>query len=456
MPVASPLSKDLRKLLQFGSGVGIEIGAADLEVVAARVRPNGVRVLGRLMIPDFATRPAAEWGAEYARFLKPLGLGHLSATVLLPRREVIVRHLALPGVTGKDLDGAIRFQLDSLHPYGEDEVSWGWSPLEYGAVLVGVARRSAVQHYLDLFLEAGIKVVSFTFSAAAVHAAVRLNGGCPAGGFVALSRTASGAVEVYGESQSRPVFSAEFQLAPERAASLGLAELRLAPDTAPWKLEDVLPKPAVNPVENDLSRNARPYATALAGACPRLAPSANMLAPSQRQASSRAVFIPTVVLAAILLLVAGAFVAYSGYADRRYLRSIEAEIAKVAPVAKRADELDRQIQQARQRAQLLDQFRGQTRADLDALIELTKLIEYPAWITNATLARDSIRITGEAPQVAPLIKILDSSPLFVNSTIESTGKLNGGPGESFQIKTTRRYPETGQAASGSPKASVAQ
>jgi hypothetical protein len=147
-----------------------------------------------------------------------------------------------------------------------------------------------------------------------------------------------------------------------------------------------------------------------------------------------------VVLATILLLVAGALVAYSSYADRRYLRSIEAEIAKVAPLAKRADDLDRQIQQARQRAQLLDQFRGQTRADLDALIELTKLIEYPAWITNATLARDSVRIAGEAPQVAPLVKILDSSPLFENTAIESTGKINGGAGESFQIRTTRKYP----------------
>jgi Tfp pilus assembly protein PilN len=439
MALEIAISKDLRKLLQFGSGVGIEIGATDLEVVAARVRPNGVRVLGRLPIPDFATRPAAEWGAEYARFLKPLGLSHLSATVLLPRREVIVRQLALPGVARKDVEGAIRFQLDSLHPYGEDEVSWGWSPLAYGAVLIGIARRSAVQRYLDLFLEAGIAVVSFTFSAAAVHSAIRLNGGSR-DGFLALSRTASGGVEVYGESQARPVFSAEFDLAPERAASLGLAELRLAPETAPLKLEDVLPKPAVNPVENDLSRNARPYATALAGACPRLAPAANMLLPEQRQASSRAVFIPTVVLAAILLLVAGALVVYSQYADRRYLAAIEAEIAKEAPAAARADELDRQIRDARQRAQLLDQFRNQTRADLQALNELTRLVEPPAWITNATLARDTVRITGEAQQAAPLLKILDSSPLFENSAIESSARTTNGTGETFQIRATRKYP----------------
>ena len=35
MPLAIP--KDVRKLLEFGSGVGIAIGATDLEVVVARV-----------------------------------------------------------------------------------------------------------------------------------------------------------------------------------------------------------------------------------------------------------------------------------------------------------------------------------------------------------------------------------------------------------------------------------
>jgi len=432
-------SKDWRKLLQFGSGVGVEIGSSDLEVVAARVRPNGVKVVGRMAVADFATRPAAEWGADYARFLGSLGLSHVSATVLLPRREVIVRHLSLPGVSGKDVEGAIRFQLDSLHPYGEAEISWGWSRLAYGAVLVGITRSATVQRYLDLFLAAGIKVVSFTFSAAAVHSAVRLNGAGMGAGFLALGPAAGGGVEVYGESQSRPVFTAEFQLPPERAALLGLAELRLAPETAPLKLEDVLPKPAVNPVENDLSRNPRPYATALAGACPWLAPAANLLAPGQRQASSRAVFIPTVVLAAILLLVAGAVVAYSSYADRQYLASIEREIAKVAPVAKHADELDRQILQTRQRAEFLDQFRNLTRQDLDALNELTRLIEPPAWVTSTTLSRDSVLIGGEAPQAAPLLKILDSSPMFENSAIQSIAKTQSG-GESFQIKATRKYP----------------
>jgi len=76
-----PIPRELRKLLAFGTGIGVEIGAADLEVVAARVRPTRVQVAGHLVIRNFAGRPAAEWGAEYGHFLKSMGIGHVSATV---------------------------------------------------------------------------------------------------------------------------------------------------------------------------------------------------------------------------------------------------------------------------------------------------------------------------------------------------------------------------------------
>ena len=226
-------------------------------------------------------------------------------------------------------------------------------------------------------------------------------------------------------------------MAPQRAASLALSELRLPPETAPRKLEEVLPKPDVNPVENDLSRNALPYATALAGACPRLAPSANVLPPAEgRRSSSRAVYIPTAVLAAILLLAAGGVFGYSKYAERQYLRRLDAEIAQLEPVARRAAALDREIASMRARAQLLDRLRNQTRGDLDVLNELTRLVEPPAWTNSIDLARDSVRVMGEAPQAALLPKILDSSPLFENSALDMVNR--GATGELFQIHTARR------------------
>jgi len=441
MAGALSLPANLRRLLAFGSGIGIEIGAEDLEVAVARVRPSGVQVLGRLTLPRYSERPAGEWGADYQRFLKTVGMSHLSATVLLPRRDVIVRQIALPGVASKDREAAIRFQLDSLHPYGDAEVCWGWSPAGGSSALVGIARREAVDHYVRLFVEAGIAISTFTFSAAALHAAIRLNGAAKThangnGGFLAMSVAATGAVEVYGESAARPVFSAEFELAPERAAVLALAELRLSPETPPLKLQEVLPAPGINPVANDLSRNALPYATALAGACPQLASAANVLPPEHRRASSRAFFIPTVVLTGILLLAVAALIVYSNYADRQYLRRLDAEIARLEPQARRAAALDRAIDNARARSLLLDQFRTLTRGDLDALNELTKLLAPPVWTSSINLTHDSVRIVGEAPQAAPLLKLLDSSPLFQNSEFQQVSR--SGTVESFQIRAGRR------------------
>jgi hypothetical protein len=253
---------------------------------------------------------------------------------------------------------------------------------------------------------------------------------------VALSRSAAGAVEVYGESPSRPLFSAEFDLPPERASMLALSELRLTADTAPRTLEEMLPAPAVNPIENDLSRNALPYATALSGACPWVAPAANVLPPEYRRFNSRAVFVPTMVLAALLLLVAGSMAAYASWSEKQYLKQIGAQIASLEPLRKRADWLDTATAHTRARALLLDQFRKQTRTDLDALNALTHLLEPPAWSNNIELARDSVRVSGSAPQTAPLLKILDASPFFEKTEIQmSTPQASG---ESFQIRTSRR------------------
>ena len=438
MPLQIPIAKDLRKLIQFGTGIGIEIGPGALEVAATRVRPSKIEVVGRLTIANYAERPAAEWGAEYAAFLKSLGMSYLSATVLLPRRDVIVRQLALPGVAVRDIEGAVRFQLDSLHPYGDEDVVWGWSPLAYGSVLVGIVRRQVMERYRQLLTEAGIAAASFTFSAAAVHAAIRLNGAVNPQGFVALGRAAAGGVEVYGESPARPLFSAEFQAPPQRAASLALAELRLPPDTTALKLEEILPKPAVNPVENDLSRNALPYATALAGACPRFAPSANVLPPEHRRANSRAALVPTVVLGCVVLLSVAGMGLWMPWSESRYLKQINAEIARINPAAQRSLELDREIAHVRAQTELLDSFRAQTRKDLDALQELTKIIEPPAWTNTVDLNHDTVRITGQAPSAPRLVNVLDSSPLFSNSVPDAINRATNGAGETFVIHAARK------------------
>ena len=228
-------------------------------------------------------------------------------------------------------------------------------------------------------------------------------------------------MEVYGESRSRPLFSAEFDLAPAARRLAGaFANCGCAPDTAPRTLEEMLPKPDVNPVENDLSRNALPYATALAGACPRLAPAANVLPP---EASA-------LQLAGGLHTDDGAGRSPSpGGRVHGGVRVVEREAVPETDCKPRSPNWSRcasaptrwtvRPTQARARAQLLDQFRKQTRMDLDALNELTQAdgaagLDELASRWSAT----SVRIGGDAPQTSPLVKILDSSPFFEKTEIQ--------------------------------------
>lgn len=427
----------LRKCLAFGTGVGIRLGKTDLEALIVRVRPGGASILAAASIEGFRERPAAEWGAEYSRFLTRNGAGHLAATVLLPRREVIVRQLSLPGVAPKDIAAAIGFQIDTLHPYGEDDAAYAWTRLgDSGAVLLGIVRRGLLERYLEMFAEAGVAVASLTFSAAVLHAASRLLTVPPGEGFLAAGEEREGTVEIYGESPSRLVFSAEFDETPERAAALARAELRLPEDAAPAAFNEFLPAPAARPEDCDLSRNALPYATALAGACPRLAPAANLVPEERRSASSRAMFIPTAILAVLLIFTAAAALGYSKIRDRRYLARLEAGIAQIGPQAQRASSLDSEIERTRARARLLDDFRARSKADLDALNALTLLLAPPIWANSVELSRDGMQIGGEAEQAAALLQLIDSSPFFQNSQF-TVPIARGQGGEIFRIRADR-------------------
>ena len=421
----------MKKWFAFGTGIGIEIsgtrGSESLQITAVRVRPNGARIIGRLDIDNFAQQPAGVWGTEYANFARKLGLRHVGATVILPRQDVIVRQLSLPGVSDKDLASAVGFQLDGLHPYPEDDVAASWTRLSgTGLVLVAITRRAVVDRYATLFSEAGIKIAGFTCSTAAIYSALRLFNSPPPAPILAIDTTES-TIEIYGESANHPMFSASFDVAigPERAAQLACSELRVDPPLEPRPLDDLL-----------RALPALPYAAALTSACPRISLSLNLLPAEQRRASSRVLWIPSAALGAIVLLLAGAIAAFPGYENRKYIRSLEAEIAKVQPAAKRAETLDRATDAVRRRTLQLDDFRRRAKADMDVLEEMTRILPPPTWLNMFQIDRGQIYIAGDTDQAAPLLKVIDASPLFESSEF-TMPPVRNQTGEMFRIHANR-------------------
>lgn len=428
---------DFKKWLALGTGIGIEIGSQDLMVTVVRLRPSGARVLGELTIPHFREQAAADWGAAYAGFLQKLGVKHLAATILVPRDEVTVRQISLPGVNDKDLESAIRFEIDSLNPYSEEDVAYDWARIgKTPSVLVAIARRSVVERYTALFTQAGVKTASFTFSGPAIYSALRLLSVPPKDGLVALE-PGEGGLEIYGESPTRPVFSARLDQPPDRAATLAISELRLPPETEVGALRDQLPRPLAAPETFDPSRACLSYAAALAGASPLRGLSVNLLPRELRRSASRLRYVPTAVMASVVLLLGIAVLAYPSYADRQYVGLLEARIRVYAPLAKKAADAERDAAKDRNRSQTLDNFRQQTRQDLDALSELTHLMAPPTWVNSMQLTRTSVSLSGETNQAAELIKLLDGSRQFQASGFSLPLQKTAG-GEAFAIRSARK------------------
>lgn len=420
----------IKKLLAFGSGAGIEItgprGSETLRVSAVQVRPTGARVLGGFSIENAAQQPAAEWGQVYSAFLKKLGLSHIVATVLLPREDVILRQISVPGVSDKDLAAAVGFQMEGLHPYAENDVVSSWARLPGTAViLVAIARRASLERYASWFSEAGIKVGSFTCAPAAIYSARRLFASGPPPAVLALEE-GNGRVELYGESPSHPLFSAAFAATPERAIAMACAELRLDPLTMETRSFHALvgAEPAMS------------FAAGLAGACPHLSLPLNLLPAEMRASNSRGWWIPTAVAAGLVVMAAAALAAYPTIEDRRYLRSLNAEIESIKPQALLAAKLDKDIQSARQRTILLDQVRKRSKMDIDVVGEMTRILPPPLWLNTLEITRSQVMVAGEADQAAPLLRQIDASPYFEGSEF-SMPPMRIQTGEAFRIRTNR-------------------
>ncbi|MEO8049467.1 MAG: PilN domain-containing protein [Acidobacteriota bacterium] len=419
----------LKKWLVFGHGVGIEVvgphGGESLRVTAVRVHPGGAREVGTLSFDD-AIHHAGVWGTEYAAFVRKHGCAHVAATVLLPRREVMVRHLALPGVSDKDLAAAIEFQMEGLHPYREEDVMTSWARIPgTSSVLIAITRRAVIERFVTLFGEAGIQVGTFTCSAAAIYAALRMFRTAPLPSGLLAYEPAESGVEIYGESASRPAFSATFDVPLERAAPMSVSELRLEADIAPVTLAALLNTPV-----------AMPYAAALSSACPLMALPLNLLPAELRPSGARWLWIPSAALGAAVLLLAVGLALFPRYDTKRYLASLNAEIARVAPVASRSTALDRQIEIARRNSAQLDALRGQTKSDMDVLAEMTRILAPPAWLNLLEINRTQVTLAGETPQAAPLLGTIDASPLFQGSEfVMPPARVNDA--ESFRIRTNR-------------------
>ena len=461
-----------KHILRWGAGCGIEVRGTDLRVVAVKSRPGSFKVLGRMEIADFRSRPAAEWGAEYTTFLRDLKLLHLAATVSLPRSEMMVRQLKLPPLNRKELGAAVGYQLETLHPYEADQVYTAFAPLGESTeginqvqVAVLIAEKAIVDGYAELFESAAIAVASFTAGAAAFYTGVRVRWDSPPIPFLIADFQRTG-IEIYGEGKNRPLFSGAFESqSPERVLRLAGADLRLQEsepasvvfcgadggevDSDPLPLArdlgdafslcsaaELLPSPAAAVPQFDEGRDAAALAVALESACPRLGWRANLLPSARRKRNSHWMYAPTAVLVAALILLLFAYPLRRVMQDRGYLRTLEAETARLEQDVKRAAAAKSQRRETAARIEVLKSLRGRSEADLRIVSELSQQLPDTAWLSHLEIRDQGVEMYGEAGAAAPLLATVNGTLTLENAAF-MTSLVKTDNGERFQIAAQR-------------------
>lgn len=449
---------DIRR---YGTGVGIELRGDDLRLVAAKIRPSGFTALACETIADTRNRPAADWGAEYARLLKRHGLGHVAAAVCLPRHDVILRQVQLPPVASKEIASAIRYQLDGLHPYGDEPVRFASAPLGGGRHLVAIALEETIETYADWLGEAGVAVAAFTTGPAALHAALRVRSDAPPRPLL-IGDLRESRLEVYGESEGRPLLSAEMNLRTvgvDRAIDLALADLRVEPEAevalaltgelpldeggnpispatltnrATTPLAELLPPSGSDGVDLDWSAELIAGATAVEAACPRLGLRANMLPEERRQSDSRWRWAPTTALAAMLAAIGIGFIVRPAIQDRAYAAELETRISRLDDVLAEAEAVRARTYETRRKLATLERLENRTAADLRILRELSEALPDQTWSTSLEIDDELVRIAGETDSAAPLLGVVNGLQSLEGAAF-ATSLRKIETGEAFQI-----------------------
>ena len=478
----------MNRILRVGTGCGVEIRGSRLSVTAVKSRSGGVTLLGRITIEDFRERSPQEWGAEYNDFLKDLRLSHLSCSVSLPRKDVIVREIQLPNMPRKELAAAVGYQLEGLHPYEQNEVYYTFAPLRKISeglsqipLAVIIAEKTKIDHYASTFEEAGIAVETFTVAAAAFYAGVRVRWDSPPVPFVIADFT-NDSLEIYGEGRARPLFSAQFDLGSipaARALQLAGADLRLE-DAEPASIvligggtaggsesedeqdlesgpievdgslvarsvDEILPVPESPGGAYDIRRNAAALAVGLEAACPRLGWRANLLPPERRKKSARWMYLPAGVFAGALVLLGLAFLLRPFMQDRDYVDAVQAEVAKLDKVVAQVEQSLAETQQNKARLAVLESSRRRTEVDLSILRELSNLLPDTVWLTRLEVNDEGVQIQGQGDRAAPLLGIINDAETLASAEF-LTSIVTTPQGDRFQIGAQRRASQASATA----------
>ena len=433
--------------------VGLALRDGRVDVVAVRM---GLRA--RTVIAAFSVPADDEAAAAIRGQLAEAGVRARRAHVGLPRRAVVAKAVELPQVPGSDLRRMVGYELERHLPFPPSDAMFDFEVLDGGAggpirVLLVAAERRSQERVREILQDIGLTPRLVTVG---VHSLARMSDE-DGRGRIFLWVEASDA-ELAVVIKGRVVASRAFPLPPDgeaREQALnaeltrtlaalpeadradvaeivvdGVAPAPVSADAIPVRLAAAVPPDVAVPVQ------ASPLALAVALERPGSKPFVANLLPDELR--PRPFPWPLAATAALSLLAVGiglAIPAVTFMKERRVLGALEADIARLAPEVRRAEELAADVERARREAATIRAFDDQGVRPLPVLQELTDTLPADAWLTNLSVDRNGLELAGFANAASQLIPLLEASPGL--ERVEFTSPVTKGRDrEQFRLRAT--------------------
>jgi Tfp pilus assembly protein PilN len=434
--------------------VGLALRDGRVDVVALRQRFGA-----RKVIADFTVPADDDAAAAIRRQLKDAGVRARRAQVGLPRRAVVAKAVELPGVPGADLRRMIGFELERHLPYPPSDAVFDFEVLDAGAgrplrvLLVAVERRSH-ERVRQLLQEAGLTP---RLVGVGIHGLARLAAREGGRGQIVLWLEATDA-ELAVIVRGRVLASRAFPVPAdgenrERALATEIRRtLAVLPETDRAEVTEVvvggLPPPAFDTGTLSLlqgvagppgiqgSEDARLPALAVALERPEKRPFvANLLPEDLRPRPFPWPLVATAALALLTVAIGAAIPAVTFVNERRTLATLDAQIARLAPQVRRAEQLAAEAERARRELATIRGFEDQGLRPLPVLRELTEMLPADAWLTTLSVDKNGLELGGFANAAAQLIPLLEASPGF--ERVEFTSPVTKGRDrEQFRLRAS--------------------
>ena len=441
--------------IDYLDGLGIAVGAREVSFVHStkrffRVALHKVRTLP---LPEDREGRLSVLGNALADFLAAIETIPDQIVLCLPRKDASVSRLLVPETARGSLEQVIRYEVERLLPFREDDIYYDYVTTEVGAeekrlgIVIFCFPREDVDPVVDVLTAANVQPQIVTLSSGAQATMLLACSPVSEAQQVLVTRE-NGYLELSFLDKHQLVASQTVPISrvPELAAFTDILTQSIArnfpgsaPDATPiFSWDDNSSLPLTVDAERDLKDLAReqfvlgeeslePFSTvtcsALGAALQAVGERGeiNVLPADRRAHREKRLSALTLVLVGCILLLGIAWATEIVIQDRRTLHALTEQINALDPQVRRVQDKEAEAQRYHERLQTL---RTATRIRLTPLLnELSGLIPKEVYLTTFRFKRNGevdLRGVAQKGSASDLVAILEASACLQNVAPKAT------------------------------------